>query len=83
VLRGVLTEGRLSHAVGQQRRQIDIGDRRRARERESLGLRQQLAAVRHQPVDVMPGRASPEARRAVHGGRRFFAADMRTSRDSP
>lgn len=67
VLRGVLTEGRLSHAVGQQRRQIDVGDRRRARERESLGLRQQLAAVRHQPVAVpcQVGRRFAEARRAV------------------
>ena len=64
---GVLPERRLSHAVVQQRRQVDVGDRRRAREREALGLRQQLAALGDQPVAVprQVGRRFAEARRAV------------------
>ena len=68
---GVLPEGVLPHAVGGQRREVDVCHRRRARQREALRLRHQLTAIGNEPVPVprQIGARLPEARGAVelHG----------------
>ena len=64
---GVLAERGLPQAVGAQRREIDVGDRRRAAQREALRLRHQLPAIGDQPVAVprQVGGRFPEAGGAV------------------